>query len=690
GLQIYKELVTTFLDKLQQWESTYKKEQAIRESTSLEGGWGEVRWISHDLHEIIDMAMRVEYTSVLQEVLYFPISLASLAFLRRDYYIFNQFLDWVPYYYNLALKMNETSAKEFVISRCSMYPAETLRYYVIPSIERSTNETEIEDGGDFARGIILVFNRLLKGAYDSKEMEHFKAFFATINSAFEFYFRHNQEHEVTSLEFQLRNSTLTDTQKANLERQLAVKKKHLLVVKHLEETITTMQYGLHAWMLHEYIGEKIEAGIFKQWHEIFSHPSNLIDCWDAFYLALKQEDKDDYGWSFWQSKEQNPSYAFAGVTTFCGGFDIYLRMLFCVQCLKIIGAMTPEQQATATIPHSPDITLLAENESSPLRELLKQIEQNGTRWMAIVEEEGIKAIPAFRRILDKAIQKQKEEDNKLIKRADLSLQRISLVKQEIIDTWKKNAEFREIVRQYGEYEFVEKPLEGVNFYGFNQLQPKDIYVDGTNVAVEGWGSQFGRDLASGEDEAFMEAALNNLGNLGDVDTGQQPTLILSKALDKLEQTNYSPTILILNSWVSFASVEKSELFKRGKNQSGHGLVGYYRNRPIFNLHYQGEPCILIVDLKKFCTWRQFKPLQLLAGEEYISDEMTFFVKPFTEDSAKEAVKKNQKLLLDKDGNQRPEAEVISELQLQVHFRLLEQYKFEIKDKASGYNISTQY
>jgi len=200
GLQIYYELIIAFLDKLQQWGSTYKKEQAVRESTSLEGGWFEVRWITHDLQEIIDMALRIEYTNVIKEVLYFPIRLASLAFSRRDYYIFHQFLDWVTYYYNMALRIKDVTVKDFIVARCSMYLAETLRYHVIPSIERSESEIEIEDGKDFARGIVLIFNRLLKSAYDEKQVEHFKAFSTTVNSVFEFYFRHNQEHEVTSCE----------------------------------------------------------------------------------------------------------------------------------------------------------------------------------------------------------------------------------------------------------------------------------------------------------------------------------------------------------------------------------------------------------------------------------------------------------------------------------------------------------
>ena len=70
--------------------------------------------------------------------------------------------------------------------------------------------------------------------------------------------------------------------------------------------------------------------------------------------------------------------------------------------------------------------------------------------------------------------------------------------------------------------------------------------------------------------------------------------------------------------------------------------------------------------------------------------MTFLINAFTEESAREEIKQNSKLLLDKEGNQRPEVEVISELQLNVRFRLLEQYEIEIKDVNSGYKISVTW
>jgi len=690
GLQIYYELIIAFLDKLQQWGSTYKKEQAIRESTSLEGGWFEVRWITHDLQEIIDMALRVEYINVIKEVIYFPIRLASLAFSRRDYYIFYQFLDWVTYYYNMALRLKDITVKDFIVSRCSMYLAETLRYHVIPSIERGESDIEIEDGKDFATGIILIFNRLLKSAYDERQMEHFKAFSATVNSVFEFYFRHNQEHEVISLEHQLRNSSLTDVRKEELEKQLKLKQKHVWASNKLEETIRIMFYGLNSWLLHQYIDDKITASEFNEWDQIFQIPKNLQESWEAFSAAAKEEDKDDYGWSFWESREQENRIAFAGVTTFWGGFERHLRILFCVHCLRIIGKMNEKQKGSAVIPHARETIFLAENESSPLRQLLQQIEQDAEKWEVVIGDEGLKAIPAFKGILEKAVQAQRKEENEFIKAANLSAQRVQLFKQEIVDNWSENAELREIVLKHGDYQFVGDAPEGKNFLGFNQLQPKDIYVDGTDIAVEGWGSQFGRDLATSENEDFIKQLINNVKDLNNINTEQNPVQKIAGALDSLEKAKYKPIIIILNSWVSFAVLEKSELFHGVENQPGHGLVGYFRDGPVFNLHYQGEPYIILVDLNKFCTWRQYKPRQIFAEEEYLTKELTFLLKMFTEESAKDAIQQNPKLLLDKNGNQRTENEVISELQLQVHFRLLEQYEIEIKDRDSGYRIQAQW
>jgi hypothetical protein len=689
GLGIYEELISTFLEKLQQWEATYKRDTATRESHSLGGGWGEIMWIRDDLHEIIDMAVRTEHIGVLQEVLYFPFKMAIKAIRCRDYYIFQQFLDWIPYYYTMTSSMKDARAREFIISRCSMHLSEMLRYYTCPKIESSKEEGDIENANDFTLGIIFIFNRLLKIAYDNKEIEHFKGFSATVNSAFEFLFRHSLDSEVVSLEYQLRHQALSDTQKARIEQQLSLERKRMSVVNTLRETIDIMFYGLKAWMLHEYIDitDKITPDDSQKWDEAIPSPSNLQEAWKIFSSA-KQANHDNFDWSHWESKEHERGAAYAGIMVFWGGgFDNYLRMLFCAQCLKVIGRMNEENRKSAKMPHSHDIIFLAENESSPLKQLLKQIEQNKNKWKDIIGENGLKAIQAFEDILDEAVQEQKKEENELIKAADLSAERVDLVKQEIVDAWENNAEFRQIVRQHGNYEPVGAPSEGRMFFGFNQLQPKDMYTEGSDVGIEGWGAQFGRDLANSENERFIEIALTNFKEFkGEQDTTQ----IVTAALNELEEAKYNPIIIILNSWGSYDAIEKSESFIKEKSQSGYGLVGHFRKRPVYNLNYHGKPHILLIDLKKFCVWRQYKPQQMFDGEEYLGDDLTFLVRRFTEESARDAIKQNSKLLLDKQGNQRPEVEVISELQLQVHFRLLEQFELEIRDKDSGYKLLTQW
>lgn len=689
GLQIYEELVATFLDKLHQWGSTYRRHQAIRTSTSIEGGWFEIRWITDDLQEIIDMAMQTENISVIREVLHFPIHLASLAFSHGDYYIFHQFIDWVPYYYVTGLKLRDSRARDFIIGRCSMYLAEIARYQIIHSIEYALTEENVEVGSEFAKGIVLTFNRLLKSAYDEGEIEHFKDFSATIHSVFESYLRNNQEHELLSLEHQLKNPSLTDVQRSKVEQKLSLKRRQVHTATDLQETIETILYGLNAWLVHAYIINKVSLDDFEKWNQAFTRPTNLKEAWRLFSISSKQEDKSDYGWSFWQSQEQRRGVAFAGITMFSGGFDANLRMLFCVHCLRIIGEMEKEERESAIIPHSRDTIWLAENETSPLRQLLGQIEQDTTKWKTIIGEKGLGAVSSFKELLEKAVQEQKKDENEFIRAADLSIQRVELVKRDIVETWGKEAKLREIVRIYGDYKFISDVPEGASFFGFNQLESKDIFIDDTNIAITGVGSQFGRALATSEDEDFIGKIINNIRSLDCKESEKDLIENISDGLDRLERDKYRPVIMILNSWRAVTTIEQSDLFDKEENHFGYGLIGQFRNKPVFDLHYRGEPYVIMIDLNKFCSWQQCKPKQIFEGEEYLADELTFLIRPFTEESAKIAIQQNPKLLLDEQQNQRPEDEVVSELQLRVHFRLLEQLEIKIKDKDSGYKLSVQ-
>ena len=129
---------------------------------------------------------------------------------------------------------------------------------------------------------------------------------------------------------------------------------------------------------------------------------------------------------------------------------------------------------------------------------------------------------------------------------------------------------------------------------------------------------------------------------GEVGASDDIAETLRKTLQKLRTANYSPVVIVLNSWVSYASFENSELFKSAGGGSGYGFAGYFDKSPLFNVRYLGHPCILVVDLARCCLSRQFEPWQVLADEEYLADELTFCVRPFTDDYAKETLLRNRK------------------------------------------------
>lgn len=107
GLDMYEDLISTFIKKIKQHGSPYDKKRAMQELATFERGWSEIEWIRDDLRQIIDATIITEKIHVIHDVLYFPVHLASLAFLEGDYYIFHQFINWVPYCYGASLGVKD-------------------------------------------------------------------------------------------------------------------------------------------------------------------------------------------------------------------------------------------------------------------------------------------------------------------------------------------------------------------------------------------------------------------------------------------------------------------------------------------------------------------------------------------------------------------------------------------------------
>lgn len=687
GLEMYKTLISAFIDKLKQFGSPYDRKRAIQELSAIEGGWSEIAWIKDDLHETIDVSLNTKNIHVIRDVLYFPIHLASMAFIERDYYIFHQFINWVPYYYIKSLSIRDSKIRDFIMDRCWRWLKEISDFIISDDLKRISNDEEIEKAHEFADGVILVFNQLLKSAYDNRELNHFKTFVHRMESLFEYYKEFVRESKPEDIRWRLENQHLSYEEKDALEKELKLRKKHVCVLEEIELKKKIVLYGINAWILRHYDDGKLKIEEFKKWHESIPSFGDLKEIWELFLKAEEDETQHELGWDWWELDE-HPEGKVIWVS-----FDQSLRLLFCIKCLEILKAMTPAQREQATIPHSSAILYLAESEDSPFRQVLKKIKEEDEKWRPIIGDKGVDAIPAFGEILTKAVKAQKEKEVENLIKAPLCGERIEEVKKDILKEWKNNAAIRHIVQNYGTYKYCLTPPEGMAFFGLNVIDTKEVYVKESRISALGWGEHYGRSLAKGENEFVLEKILSGLPSfrsqpIPDKEIAETTDEVLSK----LKNAGYNPVILILNAWFALRVFETMDEFDLpDEREKDLKLVGYYKRNPLFSFNYRGKPLLIVADVKKLGVWQQFKPKQLLDEEEYISiddqDIFSFCITSFTKESALEFIQKQSQFRQDKDGHKRPKEEMVTELLQRVRLRIVEQFDFEVIDRNAGYKIS---
>lgn len=686
GLDMYEELISTFIKKMKEHGSPYDKKRTMQELATFERGWSEIEWIRDDLRQIIDATIITENIHVIHDVLYFPLHLASLAFLEGDYYIFHQFINWVPYCYGASLGVKDPKVQELIVDRCWRWLREIVEFIIRPEIEGTLTVEEIEKEYEFLAGITLVFNQLFKRTFDKRRLDHFKKFLQGFRSIFKDQEDQNPLDEANEIQWRLEGSQLTEEERINLKKELSLKKKYIDGLNDLKQRKALILYGLNAWILHHYDAGSLSLENFKSWHENIGSFGNLKETWELYLKARDHEIGRELSWDWWEIDEHLDDHPEGWVGEV--GFENYSQSLCCLKCLEALKELTMDQRREVSIPLSPEILYLAGGENSPFGQTLKQIEGQTEKWIPIIGNDGVAAIPSFREILERSLEAQRQEDIRILIGAELSDEKIKEVKQNILKEWRKNAAVRDIIKTYRIYEYVNVPPEGKDFFVINQIHPKEIYIKESRISTHGSGSHFGRSLADGENELVLSTLISSLPSFADKTISREDTLqAINEVLAKLEESGLNPIILILKSWSTRRAIEGSEDFKKlvGVNNSPRS-IGNYRNRPVFSLHYRGSPVVLILDMQKIGIWRQYKPKRIFAEEELISDEISFYIKAYTRESALELIRKQPELRLNKEGIERPEGEVLIELQQRVHFRLVQQFEFEIISHNTGYKI----
>src|SRR5947209_3897816 len=119
SLELYRELVRTFVRRLATYGARYDRREAHAEVSGIPTrGWPEIDWIQEDYIEILRAAFRYPTQKILGMVLYFLVSVSSVALYEGDYLSFQKFALGIPEYaYSLAAKLKDQELRDYAVER---------------------------------------------------------------------------------------------------------------------------------------------------------------------------------------------------------------------------------------------------------------------------------------------------------------------------------------------------------------------------------------------------------------------------------------------------------------------------------------------------------------------------------------------------------------------------------------------
>jgi hypothetical protein len=325
-----------------------------------------------------------------------------------------------------------------------------------------------------------------------------------------------------------------------------------------------------------------------------------------------------------------------------------------------------------------------------LEKALAEIEEKKEKLSSLTNSISSESIPMFRSILLRAVRRQKDKEEEELIVAPLDPTKIRRFVANVIGEWRKAALIRGIIEKYGKMRKSGTGPTGIGFYGFNTIEPKDIYVEKSRLHASDWGSQHGRSIASTENDVVVATISKVISEKDHSRSKTRPLDIIDSALTDPDK-RYSPNVILLGNALHIADeVRNASAFRMGELEgfTSMDFVGFYREIPAFHLFTRGERSrVYLLDLRRLGTWHQYEPKETFPEEEESVSVFRFYLRAYDDDRARELLEKRPELRVDPRTKERLSFEgAIRRLLQQVHLRILEQFEFKIEDQSAGIKL----
>ena len=691
--QSYLHLAETFLETIHQFGGGFSAEQAKKERGNIFEGWNEIRWLSRDIRELIIVSASTDNRDVISDIAFLPIAIAIRAIQAKDHFLFQEFVSYSPFLYYLTKDKPESDIKSFMIERSWRYLKELSDFHIEPHLKDRENEasvTDLKEYEDFAIYLFKIFQTLLKSAFDREDPSAFKE----ILNEFSRLYRHfdpEKEHPNARYLEQSLGWAKSDEEKNDIHNKLTFQRAQEASAEKIRLAKEQVFFGLASKIFDKY-RQKRDSEVLKSFFDTISAyiSNDIVRLTTIFDSSRSFETEDQWGWGDWEMVADGEVHS----------IDVHgkLDRLYCVIALRILKNQNDDQIQKIKIPPSRNLAFLAEERpgANNLTVILNSIESDPDQWSFVLGEAERAKITALKNILKIAREDQEKNEEEFLKTVKIDPDKLKEFNDKVRDSFYQSGYLRPVLKEFGIYKDLtsETPGKKVPSWGYNQIDEKAAFIKDWHVHYSGWGENYGRGMASSEDQLIFEKMVAGAGNKKEV-TKQDVISEIEKVLSKNKFEN--PTILqTLDHLYEYEHVRNSEAFisrynrdcPKTKLDDMHGYMGILklagRQVPIVDIFVRkGElkNKILIADLSSFGFLKQYSPIDNPEDADHQYD--IFFIRVT---DLNESNERRQKIIDEKPAwlEEHPDKE--GYLRQKALINLYQKFEFEIIEPESAHCI----
>lgn len=292
----------------------------------------------------------------------------------------------------------------------------------------------------------------------------------------------------------------------------------------------------------------------------------------------------------------------------------------------------------------------------------------------------------FLKILKEKAQKKIEEIHRV---RNISLDKVNKFKEDVIKGFNEATVLRDIFKYYKLYEnrIREKYNGKLQRYGVDMVDDKAVFFDEWHVHYLDWGTDYGRNLASGENSYIIEKIANNCKE----EKGKDIDKILNKSNDL---SNIIIFTINLDLYEHFKD-PNSFIFKGYKNSpqfNVKGFEGWYifkeKYIPVFGTYQEKiNKQILVLDKTKLGKLVQYSPLNEGENKGLMEDIFYMNIQSFSENTGlMNSFIKEHSELLQKIGDEQKQREHLQEKAL---IQIFERVEYVKDSEFQGYLLNIE-